>query len=259
MQSGCDRETYRRAGVRPYPPFMGTDIRALAAGGVLVLVLGALVAATSNGVAGLGVDPVETSQGDSRDRDAERDGTGGSDDGGGNLQPEAPDRGPGAAAPWLRTLALVLLALLLGAVVLVVFASFRLGLRRRRLQGGRVPHDAGSPYVEGEQPPEEESLHQVLEQRLSSLGEGTPRNAVVAAWVRLEDFARAHGLAAHQSDTPSEFVARTLATYDLDRDAIQRLADLYREARFSEHPLTESHRDEARTCLERLVRRVAAQ
>lgn len=256
---GSADETYRHVGVRPYPPFMGTDIRALAAGGVLVLVLGALVAATSNGVAGFGVDPADTAQGERQDGDPGRDGGRGSgNDGGGESQPDLPDRDPGEAAPWLRTLALVLLALLLGAGVLVIFATFRIGLRRRRLKGGQVPHTIGGLYVEGEPPAPEESLHEVLEQRLVSLGEGTPRNAIVAAWVRLEDFARAHGLASHESDTPSEFVARTLATYDLDADAIQRLADLYREARFSEHPLTEAHRAEARTCLQRLVSRVVA-
>ena len=90
------------------------------------------------------------------------------------------------------------------------------------------------------------------------LGTGTPRNAIVAAWVQLEEFAATHGIPRRAADTPAEFVVHALAAYRLDRTALERLADLYREARFSAHPMGEADRDDARACLVTLTRAGAA-
>ena len=54
------------------------------------------------------------------------------------------------------------------------------------------------------------------------------------------------------SDTAAEFVQRTLRSLDLDPRAIASLASLYREARFSEHPVGEDARAAARAALETL-------
>lgn len=232
---------------------MGTDIRALAASGVLVLVLGALVAATSDGAAWFGLGSGSES---SSERQAEDDGLPQSSGEGSadEAAPGAPAPPRSESAPWVRALAIAVLGAIVVACLLAFAASFRLKLRRRRLQGGRVARTVPGAYVDGDPPGvEEESLQGILAARLANLGEGTPRNAIVAAWVQLEEFAGRQGLPRQESDTPAEFVARTLAAYALDEAAGQRLAELYREARFSQHPLTESHRDEARRCLERLV------
>ncbi|SES12252.1 protein of unknown function [Pedococcus cremeus] len=85
--------------------------------------------------------------------------------------------------------------------------------------------------------------------RMEELETGTPTNAVVACWVRLEEEVAAAGLTEDRSRTSSEVVARVLGHYDVDADALAELAALYREARFSDHALTEAHRARARDAL----------
>jgi Domain of unknown function (DUF4129) len=81
---------------------------------------------------------------------------------------------------------------------------------------------------------------------------GTPRNAIVACWLRLQEVAAEAGLPPRTAETSTEFVVRALHTLDLDPRAIGSLAALYREARFSEHELGEDARDDARSALEQL-------
>lgn len=85
--------------------------------------------------------------------------------------------------------------------------------------------------------------------RLEHLETGTPTDAIVACWVRLEEEVAAAGLKEDASRTSSEVVADVLGEYDVDAQALAELAALYREARFSEHALTEAHRARARDAL----------
>ena len=52
------------------------------------------------------------------------------------------------------------------------------------------------------------------------------------------------------SRTPTELVAEVLGGFNVDPAAIERLAALYREARFSEHPIGEEQREAAREALQ---------
>ena len=74
------------------------------------------------------------------------------------------------------------------------------------------------------------------------LDSGTPRNGVVRCWDRFEQVAAAGGLARRGWETPAEFTLRLFDLVEADTVAVQRLATLYREARFSDHPLTEDDR-----------------
>jgi hypothetical protein len=97
--------------------------------------------------------------------------------------------------------------------------------------------------------------------RLEELQSGTPTNAVVACWMRLEDEVTAAGLRRDSSRTSTEVVATVLRDYDVDEAALRELAALFREARFSAHELTESHRARARDALTTIhvdLRRAAA-
>jgi hypothetical protein len=71
---------------------------------------------------------------------------------------------------------------------------------------------------------------------------GEPRNAIVAAWDRFEEQAERAGSARKLWETSSEFTLRLLDAVSAAPDAVSRLAALYREARFSEHEITESNR-----------------
>ena len=148
---------------------------------------------------------------------------------------------------------LLLPTALVFGVALVVLSRLRL-VRRRKQLSGRV----GVRNLLGhkEPPPDEEvdtDLPEALDEGARTIGEGSPRNAIVASWVRLERAVESELFPHKPEETPSELVERALAAYQLDGDAIRRLAALYREARFSAHPVTEEHRVEAADCLHRLL------
>jgi hypothetical protein len=74
---------------------------------------------------------------------------------------------------------------------------------------------------------------------------GDPRNAIVATWLGLETSAAATGLPRDPAETSTEYTARVIGTWAVDRDRLADLAALYREARFSVHDLGEAHRARA--------------
>jgi hypothetical protein len=140
---------------------------------------------------------------------------------------------------WLLLLALVLVAVL---VLRRVYA------RRRRLP----PRPAD---VDFEVVPEADRVGEALADgagaQLAAVEEGTPRNGIVACWLRLEEDIADAGLPRRPWETSGELVVRVLRQLDLDPRAVGTLARLYREARFSTHELGEDARSEARSCLDR--------
>lgn len=83
----------------------------------------------------------------------------------------------------------------------------------------------------------------------AELDRGTSSEAVINAWLALERTALEVGIGDDLSRTPTELVGAVLADHDVDRLAIERLAELYREARFSVHPVGEAQREAAREAL----------
>jgi len=89
-----------------------------------------------------------------------------------------------------------------------------------------------------------------VEQRAELAAEGEPRNAIVACWHRFEQQAVRGGVVRRPWQTTAEFVLGVLDLVSADRGAVTRLADLYREARFSDHPMTDEHRRAALEALD---------
>lgn len=81
------------------------------------------------------------------------------------------------------------------------------------------------------------------------LSRGTPGNAVIAAWVALEEAVRQAGVRDDDSRTSAELVTAVLRSHRVDRAPLDTLAALYREARFSTHPIGEDQRSTARAAL----------
>lgn len=79
----------------------------------------------------------------------------------------------------------------------------------------------------------------------AALRTGAPRNAIVECWLRLETIVEDAGVGHDPALTAAEFTADVLGRFDVDPAATSRLAALYREARFSTHPMAEVHRQEA--------------
>ena len=90
------------------------------------------------------------------------------------------------------------------------------------------------------------------------LREGDPRNAIVAAWHHFEVQGERAGVARRASETSSEYGMRILDLAAADNGSVNRLAELYREARFSDHPVTEEHRARALAALADIRRSLGA-
>lgn len=77
-----------------------------------------------------------------------------------------------------------------------------------------------------------------------------PREAIIACYAAMEQaLADAPGAAPQASDTPSEVLARAVANRTVSTRSAATLVDLFAEARFSRHTMTEEHRDEAQQAL----------
>lgn len=233
---------------------MGTLSRTPLLLGALVLSLGAVVAATSDGLGPVGTSTsIEDQQAGERDEQATKQGAADEDE-----PPEAGDadqQDDDKVLPWLPPFDLVLTLVVAAVftVALVTALRLRLLFRRRRPPPGVRRGAPGRPVDADEDETSAEAVVGAVEHGLDLLDEGTPRNAIVAAWERLERTAVSARFAHRPADTPTEFVEHALSSYALDAEAIRRLAARYREARFSEHPVTEAHRAEARGCLETLL------
>ncbi len=151
----------------------------------------------------------------------------------------------------LRLIALVVEILLALAVLYVLYRGGRWAWQtwqaRRRPDPQQVAVDfdvLGSPEVMAER-----LVADAPAQRGVLLG-GTPRNAVVEAWSRFETQAGAVGAHRKAWETSTEFTLRVLDLVRADSIAVARLAALYREARFSDHELSEPDRTEALAALD---------
>lgn len=166
---------------------------------------------------------------------------------------------------WVRTAAFLVdlaLAALAGYLVLRYVGrpllSWRRDRRRRRRRGGRGGggDDADFAVLQPADAVAQEMLRDAGAQRDELATTGTPRNAVVACWHRFETQAAAAGVARHPWETSSEYTMRVLDLVDAHQPAVSRLGRLYREARFSEHELTEAHRQEALEALDAIHRTI---
>ena len=93
------------------------------------------------------------------------------------------------------------------------------------------------------------ALAEAVDAGLRRLEDGEPVDAVVACWVLLERTAADAGTQRALPETPSELAGRLIDVHDVPPGPLLRLAELYREARYSGHALPESARTEARAAL----------
>lgn len=147
--------------------------------------------------------------------------------------------------------AALVLAVAYGAVLLWLMLMVRDAriFRRRR---HRAP-DPDEPAVVSAPSPEQ--VRAAVAAGIDVLVSGDdPRAAVIGCWLRLEELATHGGVPRLASDAPGDLVARMLAG-TLAGDAVaavRELADVYRAARYSPHPVPESARDTALAALDRI-------
>ncbi len=163
--------------------------------------------------------------------------------------PPPGDREPSDPPAFLGALAVVVVALFWLLLVAGVFLALRGLWRQARLvraepEPAPVEMDVlAQPARVSEQMVRDASIQRAL------LDEGAPRTAIEACWQRFEVQAREAGLPRKPWETSSEFTYRMLDLVGADPHAALTLGELYREARFSEHPLGEEARSAARAAL----------
>jgi hypothetical protein len=94
------------------------------------------------------------------------------------------------------------------------------------------------------------AVAEAVDAALTTLEAGDdPRQAIIASYAHMLAALEQRGLGCRSHETPRLHVARCLAAADVRREPIERLVQLFEEARFSTHPMTWEDRDEARRAL----------
>jgi hypothetical protein len=145
---------------------------------------------------------------------------------------------------------LVLALLAAVAVVLVVVAV----VRRLRRFGLRVPQRPGLAGAATGDDDARLLLSAVHSGRraLADTGEDA-RAAVIACYAAMEDALAASGVPRHASDSPADLLSRAADAGFAPGSAALRLTALFREARYSSHPMDASHRRAAADSLEEIA------
>jgi hypothetical protein len=160
--------------------------------------------------------------------------------------PMLPPRVLEISPAFMRVVQLLCLVLVIAVVALLVTLLVRGAVRRVGLDADpvvRPPSGADS----------HEEVMAALAQGLAELDEGDPRQAVIACWVRLERAAEDAGVQRKPGDTPTDLVVRLLSGRSVNSAVLNEFANVYREARYSPHPVDNASRDQARAAL-RLLR-----
>ena len=152
----------------------------------------------------------------------------------------------------LEPLDLTWVAVVLGMIALAVVILLLLRLLRRlarQVGGPQVPRGLAAELDAPPEPDIPVLLRGVTAARELLTRYTEPSDAVVAAWLALEDAADRSGVHRRPSATPTEFTIAVLAATPAPPAATRELLDLYRTARFSTHPVTAADVDRAAGCL----------
>ena len=142
-------------------------------------------------------------------------------------------------------------SLLAGSTVLLMMLVFvgaviagRRQRRRATRAGLRPATNTGLP----QRRPAPDPLARAAELGLAEVGDLSrePREAIIACYAAMErELENSPEVVPRESDTPSEVLARAVEHHALRADSATELVDLFEEARFSPHVMTEEHREVA--------------
>jgi Domain of unknown function (DUF4129) len=136
---------------------------------------------------------------------------------------------------------LLVLSVLALAVILVFVLLWLRNRPRRGLPQPFAGVDADVDDVDlAEQPPADlPTLQRGLARAAEVLeSDREPRDAIVRAWLGLQEAAEDSGMSRRASETPTEFTTRVFESVRADRTAAGTLLALYLRVRFGVHPAT---------------------
>ncbi|HSK23086.1 MAG TPA: DUF4129 domain-containing protein [Egicoccus sp.] len=150
---------------------------------------------------------------------------------------------------WLEALLRVLVAV---AVLLMLWWGWQ--LLRDRLADARADIRAGQGGIVAAPEPDLPVLRRGVAEAQRHLDEvAGAGDAVIAAWLALEDAAQESGVRRAPAQTPTEFTLAVLERTTADPDATRELLGLYHRARFSDQPVGDVEVARASDCLARLA------
>jgi hypothetical protein len=164
--------------------------------------------------------------------------------------PKNPHVGSGVVFSWLPIL-IVFGVIVVAAVALLVWYWLR-NHPRGGTQDPRTLEDLVGTVEIGTEP-DLPTLQRGLVRAADAL-ETTrePRDAIVRAWIGLQEAAEDSGVRRRDSETPTEFTSRVFAAVDADREAAASLLEVYLRVRFGSKPASEPDVAAAREAIERL-------
>jgi Domain of unknown function (DUF4129) len=139
----------------------------------------------------------------------------------------------------------------LGVLVTVSIVGAVATARRRRV--GEPPIVAAEISQPPTAPSTSESLVRAAEVGLAEIGDRSrePRAAIIACYAAMErELSRVPGAVPQDFDTPTEVLARAVENHALHGDSAAELVNLFEEARFSPHVMSEAHRMNALSVLQ---------
>jgi hypothetical protein len=151
-----------------------------------------------------------------------------------------------------------LMRILIGiAVALLVAVVIAAGAFLWRYFVRSAPQEPQEPYDAADD--ERELLAQAVDSgRRALLASDDPRAAVIACYAAMEESLAASGVVRHASDSPQDLLERAVASGLPAAEAAAELTALFREARYSRHPMDSGHRDRAAAALSEIADRLAA-
>lgn len=141
-----------------------------------------------------------------------------------------------------------------GGVLLTLVLVGAVIAERRRYRPAEPVYDDGEYLLDDERVPG--SLERAAELGLAEVDDLTrdPRAAIIACYAAMErGLADAPDAAPLDSDTPTEVLARAVGHGAIRSSAAGDLVRLFTEARFSQHDMTENHRESAAELLRRVL------
>ena len=144
-------------------------------------------------------------------------------------------------------------AVVAALVLVLLFAGYQLW---RHLRTGSA---AQTPGTYGELRDDQDALADAVDsgRRALLLGDD-PRSAVIACYAAMEASLAGSGVARRASDSPQDLLERASAGGLIDGPHAEDLTRLFREARYSTHPMDTGHRDRAAAALDAIAAQLAA-